>query len=88
MLVGLTCSCPLPHLNPSPSSSIYSQGLFEHLEAAGIPAPTPCGLDVIVHGSVPAGSGLSSSAAFVCATALAVMGAHGISLEKVNIPQP
>lgn len=36
-----------------------------------------CGMDVLVDGSVPPGAGVSSSAAFVCASALAVLRVNG-----------
>ena len=41
------------------------------------PDLTLCSMNVLLDGSVPAGAGVSSSAAFVCASALAVLYANG-----------
>jgi len=45
----------------------------------------PKSMDVMVDGNVPAGGGLSSSAAFVCASALAVMAANGHEVSKQDL---
>jgi galactokinase len=41
-----------------------------------IPGFHPDEMDILIDGNIPPGGGLSSSAAFVCASALAVMEAH------------
>ncbi|KAL4860073.1 Galactokinase [Chlorella vulgaris] len=63
------------------------KGVFEHLAGKGMLAPAPAGLQLMVHGTVPTGGGLSSSAAIVCAAALAVMHVHGIELTKGEVAE-
>lgn len=45
----------------------------------------PQGMEVLLDGNVPAGGGLSSSAAFVCASALAVMKANAHDVSKQDL---
>ena len=56
------------------------KGVFDHLQTHGYKEPTVRGLDVLVDGRVPTGSGLSSSAAIVCASSLAIM-------ESLDVPR-
>ncbi|EFN57575.1 hypothetical protein CHLNCDRAFT_57327 [Chlorella variabilis] len=69
------------------------KGVFEYLGGKGVATPPPVGLQVMVHGTVPTGEdgarggGLSSSAAIVCAAALAVLHSHGIRLTKGEVSE-
>jgi N-acetylgalactosamine kinase len=65
------------------------KGVYEHLAAykAGIPPPAPTGLQVMVHGRVPTGGGLSSSAAIVCSSALAVLAVNDVTLTKGEVAE-
>ncbi|PRW59155.1 Galactokinase [Chlorella sorokiniana] len=63
------------------------KGVFEHLAEKGQQAPAPVGLEIMVHGTVPTGGGLSSSAAIVCASAMAVMRMHGIEFTKGEVAE-
>eukprot|EP00890_Picochlorum_soloecismus_P003577 jgi/Picsp_1/421/NSC_00419-R1_galactose kinase len=64
------------------------KGVFEHLKTFHPDkAPSPVGIDILVDGRVPTGSGLSSSAAIVCSSALAILALYGIRLKKGEVAE-
>ncbi|KAH0733604.1 hypothetical protein KY289_004792 [Solanum tuberosum] len=63
------------------------KGFYEYAKLKGVDVGEPVGLDVIVDGTVPTGSGLSSSAAFVCSSFIAIMASIGVNMPKKEIAQ-
>ncbi|GJP63152.1 hypothetical protein CLOP_g20226 [Closterium sp. NIES-67] len=61
------------------------KGVWDHVHETGCREQPTSGLDVLVDGCVPLGSGLSSSAALVCSSAIAVMAALGFAFPKAEI---
>ena len=61
------------------------KGVFDFLQETQRASPAPVGLRMVIDGVVPQGSGLSSSSALTCATAVAVMAAHGLSFTKAEV---
>ena len=61
------------------------KGVFDFLRESNKTLPGEVGLQIMVDGRVPTGSGLSSSSALTCATAVAVMAAHNLSFTKVEV---
>ena len=60
-------------------------GALQHLRRELGEDFLPKGMEVLIDGNVPAGGGLSSSAAFVCASALAVMAANDHKVTKQDL---
>ena len=67
---------------PAASWANYPLGVVQQFELAGHRIG---GFDAIVSGDIPAGAGLSSSAAFEVATAGFLMALHGIRLEPMAV---
>ncbi|CAN6926727.1 unnamed protein product [Brassica oleracea] len=63
------------------------KGFHEYAKSKGVNVGSPVGLDVVVDGIVPTGSGLSSSAAFVCSSMIAIMSVFGENFEKKELAQ-
>jgi galactokinase len=57
----------------------YNGALNILRQRSKLDARTPLNMNILVDGNVPSGSGLSSSAAFVCASVLATLVANGES---------
>ncbi|HDQ44861.1 MAG TPA: galactokinase [bacterium] len=62
--------------------SHYERGVFAGFLNRGI---TPCGADMLIHGDVPIGAGLSSSAAVEMATAVAVRAMNHLDLPQIEL---
>ncbi|CAI9771113.1 unnamed protein product [Fraxinus pennsylvanica] len=63
------------------------KGFYEYAKSKGMSVGEPLGLDIMVDGIVPTGSGLSSSAAFVCSSTIALMAAFGMNFPKKELAQ-
>lgn len=63
------------------------KGFYEYVKSKGIDVGAPVGFDVVIDGTVPTGSGLSSSAAFVCSSTIAIMAAFGVDVPKKEVAQ-
>jgi galactokinase len=75
---------PVSALRPGTPTgpAAYVAGVVWALRTAG---HRVSGLDIVIDGAVPMGSGLSSSAALECATALAVTELNGIRLRPAEL---
>ncbi|MGC0775163.1 MAG: galactokinase [Candidatus Acidiferrum sp.] len=67
---------------PSHTWSDYSVGVAAQLEKAGFRVK---GANLLVHGEVPIGAGLSSSASIEVATALALVEESGLSIDRPHL---
>lgn len=61
----------------------YPEGVIWAMAEAGY--PLPCGLDLLFYGDIPAGMGLSSSAALEVATGAAVASLFGFNIDNKDL---
>lgn len=61
------------------------RGAWQYLKEKKGPSFVPKDMDIVMDGNVPAGGGLSSSAALVCAAALSVMKANSYNVSKEDL---
>jgi len=71
-----------PQIHPRKTWSDYPVGVALELKRAGVPLR---GANLLIHGEVPMGAGLSSSAAIEVATALALAEQSGHSPDRVQL---
>jgi len=71
-----------PAVQPRKTWSDYPVGVALQLKQAGFPLR---GANILIHGKIPMGAGLSSSAAVEVATALALAGQSGRALDRVQL---
>ena len=71
-----------PRTDPEHPWMVYPLGIAKILREEGVEVP---GLDAVVHGTVPTGGGLSSSAALTVAFCMAYCEAAGAALDKRQI---
>jgi len=69
-------------LQPSRTWSDYPVGVAMELEKAGFPLR---GANLLIHGEVPIGAGLSSSASIEVGTALALSETAGYSIDRIEL---
>ncbi|MHA3770812.1 galactokinase [Verrucomicrobiota bacterium sgz303538] len=81
---GRTVEVEIPQLQPQIEEAWanYSLGVFQEFVAAGLPVN---GFHAEIHGDLPIGAGLSSSAAIEVATAYFLLKLYGIEMPKLEI---